>query len=166
MKKISLCLLVIALWVGTAYAVPAPVHSVSVNLPATVTVNEIFRLSVSPTEINFGAVDILNTASVNTTVKADTNCGRHISLQVKGTDFVNQPNVIDISAVKMENTLICGEGQVTTPLTMSEDYQTFAKSTGNPNKYLWLGINSRYTITVPAVVAGTYTSVFTVTMSE
>jgi len=170
MRRIWLCLLVVlvALWldVTTVMAVPVPAHSLSVNIPAQVTVREIFRLSVSLTELDFGTVDIFGTATADLTVKADTNCGRHVSLQVKGTDFVNNPNVIDITAVKQESKLVSGEGQVTTPVTMTENYQEFAKSTGNPNRYICLGVENQYTITVPAVVVGTYTSVFTITMTE
>jgi len=170
MKKMWLCLAVMLVWVVTAFAVQ-PIHSVSVNINAQVTVREIFRLTVEPTEIDFGAVDIETVSGeVAVKTKGETNCGRHISLQIKGIDFT-QPlgqvlNIIDIENVTMKNTLASGQGHIVSPLTLTEQYQEFAKSTGNPHGYIEVIVSSLYTIYVPAVDAGVYQSVFTITMSE
>ncbi len=168
MKKIIVSLLMLMfVFASVAYALPVPiVHSVSTDILASVTVKEVFNLTITPTEIRFGTVAMGDTSTVEMTTTGESNIGRHFILEIKGTDFVNHPNIIKVSTVTMENTLVSGEGSVVKNITMDQNYQKFAESLGNPTKYIKLIIGSGYTIKVPETLSGTYTSLFTITMTE
>jgi len=161
-------LLLISSWLLIPFVSYAK-NNVSVTIPVTVEISEIFELTINPDYIDFEKLENGETSKEkNILVKAKSNCGKNICLQIKGENFINpQLQILEIENIEMRNKLIEGHGKVVDLPQLKENYQKFAQSKFGINQYVYSTVDTFYTLTIPEdSLAGIYKTILTITMTE